>query len=166
MKRLVASLLLIALQPQASALTDIGPAANFILQDAAGNSVRLSEYRGQVVLINFWSSWCRSCRQEFPHLDALHQKYADQGFTVLGVNVEQDRQVARRALEKIPVVFPVLFDDENRVSRLYDVDAMPATLLIDRNGIIRFRHRGYKPGYEDLYEREIRVLIREQGGAD
>ena len=161
MKRRVATLLLIALTQLAWALTDIGPAADFTLEDAAGNNVRLSEYRGQVVLINFWASWCRSCREEFPHLDALHQKYAARGFTVLGINVEQDRQVADAALQSTDIGFPVLFDDESRVSRLYDVDAMPATVLIDRNGVICFRHRGYKPGDEDLYENQIRALLRQ-----
>ncbi|MEM0954481.1 MAG: TlpA disulfide reductase family protein [Pseudomonadota bacterium] len=145
----------------ASALTKEGEAANFTLKDSDGKNIRLSEYRGQVVLINFWASWCGPCRQEFPHLDALHQKYQDLGFTVFGVNVEQDRNSAEKTLRDIPVSFPVLFDDENRVSETYDVDAMPATVLVDRSGQIRFMHRGYKPGYEDLYESQVRSLVRE-----
>ncbi len=137
------------------------PAANFTLKSAAGTNIRLSEYRGQVVLLNFWASWCGPCRQEFPHLDAIHQKYSDLGFTVFGVNVEQDRAMADKVLRDIPVTFPVLFDQESQVSKLYDVDAMPMTVLVDRNGDMRFMHKGYKPGYETAYEKQVRALIRE-----
>ena len=161
MKKLLILMLCIALTPVASALTGSGQAANFTLKDATGNNIRLSEYRGQVVLINFWASWCGPCRQEFPHLDELHQKYEGLGFTVFGVNVEEERAPADKVLRDIPVTFPVLFDSDNSVSKLYDVDAMPATVLVDRNGDIRFMHRGYKPGYEDLYEKQVRALIKE-----
>ena len=161
MKKLIAGFLLIAMVPLAYALTGSGPATNFTLKDEDGNNIRLSEYRGQVVLINFWASWCGPCRQEFPLLDDLHQKYQPMGFTVFGVNVEQDRKLADKVLREIPVNFPILFDDTNEVSKAYDVDAMPSTVLVDRNGEIRYMHRGYKPGYEDMYEKQIRSLIRE-----
>lgn len=153
--------LLILLTPLAVAFNATGPAANFTLKSASGENIRLSEYRGQVVLINFWASWCGPCRQEFPHLDAIHQKYEALGFTVFGVNVEQDRDMANKVLRDIPVTFPILFDDENQVSELYDVDAMPMTVLVDRSGEIRFMHRGYKPGYEQEYEQQVRALVKE-----
>ena len=158
---LLITLLIITAAPTALAVTSAGPAANFTLKSAEGRNIRLSEHRGQVVLINFWASWCGPCRQEMPHLDALQQQYQSLGFTVFGINVEQDRKMADKVLKDMPVTFPVLFDDENRVSELYDVDAMPVTVLVDRNGEIRFVHRGYKPGYEQEYERQIRSLIRE-----
>jgi peroxiredoxin len=145
----------------ATALDASGQAANFTLKSAAGENVRLSEYRGQVVLINFWASWCGPCRQEMPELDNIHRKYADLGFTVFGVNVEQDRAMADKVLRDIPVSFPILFDDANRVSELYGVDAMPVTVLVDRRGEIRYLHRGYKPGYEDQYEAQVRALVKE-----
>lgn len=160
MKRFILALLLIA-APLALAVTATGPAANFTLKSSGGHNIRLSEYRGQVVLINFWASWCGPCRQEMPHLDAIHQKYADLGFTVFGINVEQDRDMADKVLRDIPVSFPILFDDDNLVSQLYDVDAMPVTVLVDRNGDIRFMHRGYKPGYEQEYEQQVRALVKE-----
>ncbi|MEM9254725.1 MAG: TlpA disulfide reductase family protein [Pseudomonadota bacterium] len=160
MKKLILTLLL-AGTSLSWASTSGEPAANFTLKSSGGDNIRLSEYRGQVVLINFWASWCGPCRQEFPHLDDLHEKYTDLGFTVFGVNVEQDRQSADRVLREIPVNFPILFDDENVVSELYNVDAMPMTVLVDRSGAVRFLHRGYKPGYEDNYERQVRALIKE-----
>jgi peroxiredoxin len=153
--------LLITLTPLASALTGTGPAANFTLKSADGENIRLSEYRGQVVLINFWASWCGPCRQEMPHLESIYRKYEPLGFTVFGVNVEQDRHKADKVLRDIPVSFPILFDNENQVSELYGVDAMPATILVDRDGTIRHMHRGYKPGYEQEYEKQIKALVRE-----
>jgi peroxiredoxin len=146
---------------EALAVTSKGPAANFTLKSDSGENIRLSEYRGQVVLINFWASWCGPCRQEMPHLDAIQQKYQGLGFTVFGVNVEQDRAMADKVLRDIPVTFPILYDSDNEVSHSYDVDAMPATVLVDRNGEIRYMHRGYKPGYELEYEKQIKTLIRE-----
>ncbi|MEH6581564.1 MAG: TlpA disulfide reductase family protein [Halioglobus sp.] len=157
----LALLYLLILSPLTLAVTASGPAENFTLKSNSGENIRLSEYRGQVVLINFWASWCGPCRQEMPHLDAIHQKYAPMGFTVFGINVEQDRQGADKVLRDIPVTFPVLFDDSNVVSELYDVDAMPVTVLVDRKGEIRFMHRGYKPGYEEEYDQQVRRLIKE-----
>ena len=153
--------ILVAIAPLTNAVTSEGQAGNFTLKSASGENIRLSEYRGQVVLINFWASWCGPCRQEMPHLDAIHKKYEPLGFTVFGVNVEQDRKMADKILRDIPVSFPILFDDNNQVSELYDVDAMPVTVMVDRNGEIRFMHRGYKPGYEEEYERQVRTLVKE-----
>lgn len=161
MKRLILIALLLATAPFASAVNSNGPAANFTLKSADGENIRLSEHRGEVVLLNFWASWCGPCRQEMPHLEAMHRKYTELGFTVFGVNVEQDREMADRILIDIPVTFPILFDDDNVVSELYGVDAMPTTLLIDRNGEIRYLHRGYKAGYEEAYEQQVRELLRE-----
>ena len=160
MKTLLLTFLL-AIAPLAVAVTSEGPAANFTLKSASGENIRLSEYRGQVVLINFWASWCGPCRQEMPELDAIQRKYKPLGFTVFGVNVEQNRELADKVLRDIPVSFPILFDDENKVSKQYDVDAMPVTVLVDREGQIRFMHRGYKPGYEQEYERQVRILVKE-----
>lgn len=154
-------ILLLAVTPMTFAAISSGPAGNFTLKSAAGQNIKLSEFRGQVVLINFWASWCGPCRQEMPHLDAIHKKYKSLGFTVFGVNVEQDREMADKILRDIPVTFPILFDDENTVSKLYDVDAMPVTILVDRNGEVRFMHKGYRPGYEEEYEKQVRALVRE-----
>ncbi len=138
-----------------------GTAHDFTLKSNSGNNLRLSEHRGEVVMLNFWASWCGPCRQEMPELDKLYQRYKDAGFTVLGVNVETDTTAANKLLKKIPVSFPVLYDTESTASKLFDVDAMPTTLLIVRDGQLRYIHRGYKPGYENHYRQQIKELIRE-----
>jgi peroxiredoxin len=162
MKRCVVALLLsLALTSLTARAATDGPAPDFTLKSLAGDNVKLSELRGQVVLINFWASWCGPCRQEMPRLDDLYQKYGELGFTLLGVNVEQDSAEAQRMLHDTPVTFPILFDTQNQVSKLYDVTAMPSTVIVDRDGNVRFVHKGYQPGYEDEYQTQIRTLVRE-----
>ena len=138
-----------------------GVAPDFRLQARDGTQVSLAELKGQVVMINFWATWCGPCRQEMPHLEALYQRYSPLGFTLLGVNVEDDPKGAEAWLAETPVSFPVLFDSDNRVTKLYDVVAMPSTVLVDRSGNVRYLHHGYKPGYENDYQDQIRELIRE-----
>ncbi len=138
-----------------------GEAKDFTLDSISGENIRLSEHLGEVVMINFWASWCAPCRQEMPLLDALFKKYEMMGFTLLGINLDEDRKDAKALLAEIPVSFPVLFDPENSVSRAYGVAAMPTTILIDRDGHLRTLHKGYQPGYEDRYEADIKKLIRE-----
>lgn len=136
-------------------------APDFTLKSNEGENIRLSEYRGEVVLINFWASWCGPCRQEMPVLSELHDKYHALGFTVLGVNVEADTRKARKLLQDLPVSFPVVFDSDSVVSKQYDVVAMPSTVLVDRDGNMRYLHKGYKPGLEDVYQQQVRDLVRE-----
>ncbi len=138
-----------------------GPAPDFTLKSRDGSNIKLSELRGQVVMVNFWASWCGPCRQEMPLLDQLYQRYQPMGFTLLGVNVEEDSAAADRVLKEIPVTFPILYDSKNSVSESYQVRAMPSTVLIDRDGNIRYLHKGYQPGYEEDYQQQIRQLVRE-----
>jgi thiol-disulfide isomerase/thioredoxin len=136
-------------------------APNFELAAMAGKSVNLSQYRGQVVMINFWATWCGPCRQEMPLLEQLYKKYRPMGFTMLGVNVEPDSTGAVEWLKATPVTFPILFDTDSKVSKLYAVSGMPSTVIVDRKGQVRFLHRGYKPGDENAYLDQIRALVRE-----
>ena len=138
-----------------------GPAPNFTLTSRTGELVSLADLEGEVVMVNFWATWCGPCRQEMPHLEALHQRYSDLGFRLLGVNVEENSSLSDKFLAETPVSFSILFDPENEVSKLYDVIAMPSTVMIDRNGNKRYIHHGYKPGYENEYQTQIRALLRE-----
>ena len=137
------------------------PAPDFALKSLGGENLRLSEFRGEVVMINFWATWCGPCRQEMPLLDELYRRYKKVGFRLLGVNIDDDLRSAVKMVDVLGVSFPVLLDERKQVSRLYDVNAMPATLLIDRSGIVRYIHHGYRSGYEQSYVDEIRELLKE-----
>jgi thiol-disulfide isomerase/thioredoxin len=133
----------------------------FELAAMAGKTVNLAQYKGQVVMINFWATWCGPCRTEMPLLENIYRKYKPMGFTLLGVNVEPDSAGASEWLKATPVTFPILFDTDSKVSKLYAVQGMPSTVIVDRKGQVRFLHRGYKPGDENAYLDQIRALVRE-----
>ncbi|MEO8154855.1 MAG: TlpA disulfide reductase family protein [Rhizobacter sp.] len=140
----------------------VGAAApDFTLRSLEGPNMRLQEQRGKVVLVNFWATWCGPCRKEMPHLNRIADKYRASGLVLLGVNVDDDARNAAETAAKLGIKFPVLLDTDKKVSRLYDLNSMPSTLVIDRNGRVRFLHRGYQDGYEDLYEKQIRDLLKE-----
>ena len=154
-------ILVAALAVPALSLADTGPAPDFQLTSAAGTPVNLAQYKGQVVMINFWASWCGPCRTEMPVLEQLHKKYKPMGFTMIGVNVEPDSATAVNWLKATPVTFPILFDTDSKVSKLYAVSGMPSTVIVDRKGNLRYLHRGYKEGDENEYLDQIRALVRE-----
>ena len=137
------------------------PAPDFTLASRAGGKVGLAQLRGQVVMINFWASWCGPCRQEMPLLDKMYKKYRPLGFTLVGVNVEPDAAGADGYLKTTPVTYPILLDRDNKVSALYDVSAMPSSVIVDRKGRVRYVHHGYKPGDENEFLSQIRTLVKE-----
>jgi thiol-disulfide isomerase/thioredoxin len=133
----------------------------FTLPSRAGQSVALESLKGKVVMLNFWASWCGPCRQEMPLLEQMHKRYSKQGFALLGVNVDTETGDAEKLLKTTAVSFPILFDKENKVSQLYNVNAMPSSVFIDRKGNVRALHRGYKAGDESEYLDQIRALLKE-----
>jgi peroxiredoxin len=157
----VRTLAVLAVALPALATSSSAPAPDFTLPSNGGKTVNLSQYKGQVVMINFWATWCGPCRQEMPLLESIYKKYNKMGFTLLGVNVEPDSKPAEAWLKQTPVSFPVLFDKESKVSTLYKVSGMPSTVIVDRKGNVRVIHRGYKPGDENEYLDSIRSLVRE-----
>jgi peroxiredoxin len=159
--RIVAIAAALAIAMPVLAGTSGAPAPQFNLASREGKDVSLTQYHGQVVMINFWASWCGPCRQEMPLLESIYKKYNKLGFTLLGVNVEPDSKAAEDWLKATPVSFPILFDKDSKVSKLYDVAGMPSTVIIDRSGKVRVLHRGYKPGDENEYLDSIRTLVRE-----
>ena len=142
-------------------VTPQAAAPDFTLKSADGRNLRLHEQRGQVVLVNFWASWCGPCKQEMPHLSRLYDRYRSSGFTLLAVNIDDDARHGAATAAQWGLKFPVLLDAEKKVTRLYDLGAMPSTVLIDRDGKVRYLHRGYREGVEEAYERQIRDLVKD-----
>lgn len=128
---------------------------------------RLSDYRGSVVLVDFWASWCGPCRASFPAYNALRNrlqaKYGKDSFEVLAINVDMEKPEALAFLEKQPVSFPIL--DENTggsTQHKYQILAMPTAFLIDPEGTIVMQHSGFNSGYAELIERTAAELIQAQ----
>lgn len=138
-----------------------GTAPNFSLESSRSESIHLKEQIGNVVMLNFWASWCGPCRQEMPHLEEMYLEYSQSGLTILAISVDEDTGEADRFMGELKVTFPYLYDNKNKVSELYGVEAMPTTILIDRQGRKRFMHKGYQPGFEQKYLREVKLLLRE-----
>lgn len=144
-----------------SPAVDAQAAPDFTLKSQNDVNLRLAEQRGDIILLNFWASWCGPCLQEMPKLDKLAQKYQGMGVQIWGVNVESDSAAAKAYLEKVRVNFPILFDVTNDVSAAYSVQAMPTTVILNKDGEIASVHRGYQSGYEQKYENDIKKLLRE-----
>jgi thiol-disulfide isomerase/thioredoxin len=147
----------------AFAATSSGPAPTFSLSGRGGKTIDLAQFKGQVVMINFWATWCGPCRQEMPLLEDIYKKYKPMGFTLIGVNVEPATGDPEAFLSKLPkpVTFPVAFDVDSKVSKLYKVAGMPTTVFIDRKGNVREIHKSYRPGDENLYLTQIRSMLKE-----
>lgn len=164
--RLLKQLLVVcALLPAVTAhAIDMAPgsqAPTFTLKSLKDKNLSLRDYRGQVVMLNFWATWCGPCRQEMPALNSLYEKYRTAGFVLLGVNVDVEPANAVRMVERLKVTYPILFDQDKTASVLYQVKAMPTTVLIDRDGKIRHVQKGYHAGYEDKYRRQVKALLTE-----
>ena len=139
------------------------PAPDFALRSWEGENVRLSEHSGEVVLINFWATWCGPCRQEMPLLDEIYGKYRRAGLVLFSVNIDEpgNSEAAREMAKTLRVSYPVLFDERKDVSRAYQASTMPLTVLIDRAGVVRYVSEGYKTGYETRYTDKLRELLNE-----
>lgn len=142
------------------ALAPATTAPDFTLHAMTGANLQLKDQRGRVVMVNFWATWCGPCREEMPQLNRLYEKYRASGFVLLGVNVDDDTSKAAEVAKKLGLTFPVLLDTDKKVSKLYDLSTMPSTVIIDRDGKVRYVHRGYLAGYEDNYEKQIRELLK------
>jgi peroxiredoxin len=134
-------------------------AAEFALPDVNGEEVALQSFRGKVVLLNFWATWCGPCREELPELDRVQEKFRKRGFAVVAVTVDNELENIRSFLKKYSLKLQALWDRRKKVADAYAVEKMPSSYLIDRNGVIRFVHHGYNPEALKRIEVEIDELL-------
>ena len=135
------------------------PAPDFTLEDLDGNQVRLADLAGQVVLVNFWATWCGPCRLEMPALQARYDALKDQGFTVLAVNLDEPREDAALFAQDLGLTFPVLLDPGASINDLYRVRGYPTTFIVDREGLISRQHVGIlSEGQLDDYLAQVGLL--------
>src|SRR5713226_5672843 len=137
-----------------------GPAPEIALKDLQGHEVKLSDLRGKIVLLNFWATWCKPCKEEMPAMQASYDKLRGQGFVVLAVNELEDTEKVIEHVRSHGHTFPVVMDHDNRVANRYGVVGLPASFLVDRQGIVREHIFGNL-----LTEERIADLVRLYGGA-
>ncbi len=136
-------------------------APDFVLKSLDGTNLRLSEFRGQVVLVNFWARWANDSRREMPALNRINTTYARAGLVVLGISIDEDLRRAREFADSMKVSYPVMLDTGSDLGRDYQLGRLPMTILVDRSGVVRYSHLGYKRGDDRLYLDHIRELLRE-----
>jgi thiol-disulfide isomerase/thioredoxin len=124
-----------------------------------GDALDLARYRGKVVVVDFWASWCEPCRHSFPWLNAMQAKYGARGLVIIGVNVDRERGDADRFLHDVPADFPIVYDPAGALATRYDVPGMPTSFVIDPKGEIVGRHIGFKTGLREEREAELQKLL-------
>jgi len=118
-------------------------ARDFDLESLEGTEVSLSDYRGSIVLVNLWATWCQPCRDEIPDLEAAYQELKDEGFVVLGINVEEPLETVAPFVQDFGMSYPILLDKEAEVLKAYRAQGLPMSFIVDRDGMIQVRHTGY-----------------------
>lgn len=153
--------LTVALAVSAAAQLKGVEAPDFVLKSVTGKNMRLSEHRGEVVMLSFWATWCGDCRAQLEQLAGMYSRYQDAGVTVLAVSLDQSERRAGELTKSMKVAYPVLHDAGGDVGRLYEVSKLPAVVLIDRSGMVREVFEGYRRGDELGYLESVHALLRE-----
>jgi len=141
-----------------------GAAPGFVLPDMDGEQHALEDYRGRVVLLNFWATWCPPCRREMPALERLYQQLGEEGLVVLAVNQWEDPDHVFAYTGELNVFpsFPILFDPDSSVAERYGVKGLPSSFLLDRDGRLRYRAIGGRAFDHPEVERTVRALLGER----
>lgn len=128
----------------------------------AGASLDLSEYRGKVVVLDFWASWCVPCRRSFPWLNSMNDKYAKDGLVIIGINVDKETKSAADFLQKYPAKFRINYDPDGILATKYGVQGMPSSIVIGRDGQTSARHLGFKVRRQNEYEAAIVAALQQE----
>jgi peroxiredoxin len=156
---LLTAILLPALVAAGVPVTAGQPAPDFALKSSAGANQRLSEWRGEVVVLSFWADWCGRCSDQLEQLARLQARYAARGVRVVGVNIDRDAAPGRAAAERLKLL--TLHDADQSVARQYDLSDLPLTVVVDAHGTVRHVHQKYRGGDAALYEEELVALLQE-----
>ncbi len=139
----------------------LAPMTQVSLPNVKGGAASLADFKGKVVLVDFWASWCSPCRQSFPWMNKLQQQYQAEGLEVVAINLDQEVELATDFLQEVPAQFTVLLDTDAQLPGEYGVMGMPSSYLIDRNGKIRAQHIGFHSDRVKGYEDTIKALLAE-----
>jgi thiol-disulfide isomerase/thioredoxin len=122
-------------------------------------TIQLSKYKGKVVYLDFWASWCEPCKRSFPWMNQLQEQYGEDGFEIVAVNLDESRKDAEAFLNKMPAKFDVAFDKSGKTAEAYNLKAMPSSFLIDRDGKLVHKSLGYRAEEKKILEKKIQQLV-------
>jgi len=148
-----------------TAQNKIGSSApNFEGKTFKGKEIKLSDYLGKVVLIDFWASWCPPCREEMPALIKFYRSHKNLNFQIIAVNIDDHIENANHFVDDLfpPPPFPLIADKDKHIPSLFNIKAMPSTILIDKKGTIRYWHSGFKKTYSRDFNKELTQLLKEK----
>jgi cytochrome c biogenesis protein CcmG/thiol:disulfide interchange protein DsbE len=143
------------------AASAVEKAPDFQLPQIGGDKVSLSELRGNVVYVDFWATWCPPCRESFPWMESMHQRYQDLGLQIVAISLDQKSDLIKSFLKAHKASFTILHDSEGGVAESFKVKGMPSSYLVDRNGNIRMRHAGFNDSDKAELESKIKKLLTE-----
>ena len=152
----------LAVAASAMALNTGQRAPEIGLRDLNGNNVTMASLRGNVVLVDFWASWCEPCAEEMPVLERLHTTYQAQGLRIVGVSQDRNASNVQGFLREHRVSFPIVHDAQHAVAGRYSPPRMPSSYIVDRSGVVRHVHEGFRSGDAAAMEREIRALLTQR----
>jgi thiol-disulfide isomerase/thioredoxin len=144
-------------------------APDFSAKDTEGKDITLSDFRGKVVLLDFWATWCVPCNEEFPYLVKFYESHQKDDFIILAVNIDNKEEHMDRFLRKcyaeyIPnAKFPVIYDKDKKIPPLFDLQSMPTTIFIDKKGVVRYIHTGFNDSRKKEFREELDTLLHEKG---
>ena len=124
------------------------------------DNLNLDSYKGKVVYVDFWASWCGPCRESFPWMKKMQQQYGKDGLVIIAVNVDQDKKLADKFLSEFKPEFNVLFDKDGKLAEDFKVSSMPSSYVLDREGKPRFKHKGFHLDKQSQYETELNSLLK------
>jgi thiol-disulfide isomerase/thioredoxin len=142
---------------------EASPAPAFEGKTPEGKEIKLSDYSGKVVLIDFWASWCPPCREEMPELVKFYKSHSNPKFEIIAVNIDNDVNNMKHFIDKLVSKpnFPIIADNNQQIPPLFNIGAMPTTIFIDKKGTIRYRHDGFKQSYVNDFNEELTQLLKE-----
>ena len=131
----------------------------FNLPAAGGSNVSLANLKGRVVYVDFWASWCAPCKQSFPWMNEMQAKYGPKGLTIVGVNLDKNREDADKFLSGTPAKFTVAYDSSGKVAEAYQPKGMPTSFLVGADGVVRAVHVGFREKDKEDLERELAAAL-------
>ena len=148
--------------PKMEPMKDRPSAPDFTLATPDGKRVSLKDYRGKVVFLNFWATWCPSCRTEMPDMDKLYREFKGKGLEIVAVNVKDKKDDAMKFVSSMKLTYPIMLDPEGEVGLLYGAWGMPATYLIDRKGVVQARLWGPAEWYSPQARKLIAAMLEQK----